>query len=382
MKSDALQLNIRHIRAFVKTYERGSLLAASKAVHMSQPAMTQAISKLEAQFDLKLFDRFSDGMSATKEAKRLYPRLKAVLDYIRSKRVTHTQLRAFLAVARGGSYAAAHQLTGLARASLHRAVSSLEAALNQKLLQRRGRGVELTDMGLLYARRYALAEAEMRLALEEIEAAKGKRGGRVAIGAMPLCRARVLPKAIIEFQKQNPECEITIAEGSYAELLEPLRNGELDFLIGALRDGDLEADIMQAPLFDDWPVVFARYDHPLKKNKIHALGALGKYEWCLPPQGVPLRDRWEEMFAHAGLALPKIRVECGSVTTIRQILMQTDCLAVLSPEQMAAEMDANWVRIVGKTTKDMRRMIGITQRENFRPSHAQSGFMQMLKQVA
>lgn len=378
---DPWAFNIRHIRAFVKTYELGTLLAASKSVHMSQPAMTQAIARLEDQFDLRLFNRQSDGMVPTKGANLLHPRLKAYLDFIRSRRITHTQIRAFLSLARGGSYAEASRLTGLARASLHRAVSDLEAALKQDLVQRRGRGIELTDAGRKGARRYALAEAEMRGALEELSVLKGAKAGRVAIGAMPLCRARVLPEAIVRFQAHRPECDVYIAEGSYSELIDPLRNGDLDILIGALRTELPGPDIVQAKLFEDWPVVFARYNHPLAGDKTQ-LEHLVEYEWCLPQKGVPLRERWEQMFERAGLPVPKVRVECGSVITIRQILMQTDCLTILSPDQMVVEMEAKWVKIVGQTSEDLRRIIGIAHRENWRPTDAQQDMINTLRRNA
>ncbi|MBC6402960.1 MAG: LysR family transcriptional regulator [Hyphomonadaceae bacterium] len=376
------RFNIRHIRAFVKTFELGSLRAASKSVHMSQPAMSQAISKLEEQLDMQLFRRQSDGMKPTRGADLLHPRLKAFLAFVRSVRVTHAQIRAFLALARSGSYAAAHQRSGLARASLHRAVSDLEGALGQSLVRRRGRGLELTDAGCAYARRYSLAEAELRSALEEVRALRGLNAGRVAVGAMPLCRARVLPEVIVRFQKFWPTCDIYVAEGSHAELLEPLRNGELDILIGALREDMTAPDLLQVPLFGDWPVVIARYAHPLQTHTSHTLESLSAYDWCLPPRGVPLRDRWEQMFGNVGLTAPNVRVECGSVITIRQILMQTDCLTILSPDQVAVELEAGWVKIVGKTTRNMQRTIGMTYRENWRPTRPQRGLMNMLGEVA
>jgi len=374
--------NLRHVRAFVKTYELGTLLAASKAVHMSQPAMTQAIARLENQLDLSLFYRQSDGMQPTETANLLQPRFKAFLLYIRSARITHTQIRAFLALARGGSYSEAHRSTGLARASLHRAVSDMEAALKQNFVQRQGRGVILTETGRLAARRFSLAEAEMRAAIEEITILKGEGAGRVAIGAMPLCRARVLPKAIVLLQHQRPNCEVYVAEASRAELLVPLRNGELDFLIGALREQSPGPDLTQEALFEDQPVIAARNGHPLSDKTENNLETLSEYAWCLPPKGVPLRDRWEQMFVAAKLAVPHIRVECGSASTIRQILMQTDCLTVLSLDQIAVELEAKWVKIVGKTSDEMRRTIGMTYRENWRPTEAQREMMKVLHEVS
>ena len=87
------------------------------------------------------------------------------------------------------------------------------------------------------------------------------------------------------------------------------------------------------------------------------------------------------MFLVAGLSLPRVRVECGSASTTRQILMQTDCLTVLSPDQVAAELEAKWVKIVGKTSDEMRRIIGLTYRENWRPTEMQREFMQILREV-
>jgi len=373
-------INLRHLRAFVKTCEMGSLVAASKSVNMSQPAMTQAISRLENLLDIRLFDRRLKGMTPTAPANLILPRARAALEFIRSKHVTATQIKAFLALMRGGSYTDAHRITGLARASLHRAVNDLELALKVKLVRRRGRGLDVTENGRATFQRYGLAETELRAALEEGRRFKGERAGRIAIGAMPLSRARVLPEAIVAFQLRYPDCELYVAEGSYAELMEPLRHGELDFLIGAVRDPAPAPDIVQSPLFDDWPVIIASQKHEL----IHrpTLEELSQYDWCMPRAGVPLRDNWEQMFLMAALDVPKVRVECGSVMTIRQVLLQTNCLTVLSPDQVSVELEAQWLKIIGNTSEVMRRVIGVTHRENWRPTETQKAMLECLDNVS
>ncbi|HEX9857171.1 MAG TPA: LysR family transcriptional regulator, partial [Paracoccaceae bacterium] len=177
----ALDFNLRHLRAFAKTYELGTLLAAARAVNITQPALTQGLARLEDQFDARLFERQSDGMHPAEAGHLLYPRVITALELIRSTRVTHTQMHAFMALAKEGSYAEASTATGLARASLHRAVADLELALSQKLLRRRGRGLELTPIGRTTARRFSLAQAELSAALEELSALKGDVTGRVVV---------------------------------------------------------------------------------------------------------------------------------------------------------------------------------------------------------
>lgn len=376
-------LNLRHLHAFVKTYELGTLIAASKAVHITQPALSQGLAGLEDALNARLFMRQSHGMEPTKAAHILHPRAKTALNLIRSNQISLTQIRAFAAVATEGSYSRASARTGLARASLHRAVSDLEKAIGQILLRKRGRSIELTPAGRSTARRYRLAQAELNAAAEEIRLEKGEGSGRVSIGAMPLCRARILPASIVQFQNAFPNSEVFVADGSHAELIEPLRDGELDFLIGALREAPPGPDVVQDPLFDDQPVIIARYGHPLEARKGAAdLEHLLRFDWCIPPRGVPLHERWRAMFEEAGLTAPRVRVECGSVIAIRQILMNTDCLTIMSPDQVAVELEAEWVKIVGATPRRLRRTIGLTYRRDWRPTATQTAFVEILRAVS
>lgn len=373
------KINLRHLRAFVKTYDLGTLLAAAKSVNITQPALTQGLSRLEDALGAKLFLRQSDGMKPTAAAKLLYPRALATLELVKSNRVTQAQLRAFLALVKEGSYAEASTATGHAKASLHRAVSDLEIALDLSLVTRRGRGIELTPNGRLHARKFSLARAELAAAGDEISALKGVDRGRIAIGAMPLCRARVLPSTIVRFRSHHPRSQIFVAEGSHVELLEPLRHGDLDVLIGALREPPPGPDVIQTPLFVDHPVILAREGHPIHTRRDKTdLNALSEYEWCIPQSGVPLRERWEAMFHASDLKPPKVGVECGSVIAIRQILMGTDCLTILSPDQVAVELEAGWLKKVTEAPSGMTRTIGITHREGWRPTALQSAFIEAL----
>ena len=110
-------LNIRHLQAVAAIVEAGSISAAARSVNLTQPAITQGIAKLEAQIGTSLFERRPGGMSPTEAAYVLVPRVVAALRLIASPRVTSTQLRAFVTLARAGSYAAAAARIGLSEAS-------------------------------------------------------------------------------------------------------------------------------------------------------------------------------------------------------------------------------------------------------------------------
>jgi DNA-binding transcriptional LysR family regulator len=258
-------------------------------------------------------------------------------------------------------------------------VSDLEKALEISLVIRKGRGLELTTIGKAMARRYNLAEVELNAGMDEINTLTKNGAGRISVGAMPLSRARILPDSIVQFIEEYPNADISVAEGSHIELIEPLRDGELDFLIGALRDPAPGRDLVQIPLFDDCPVVLGRAGHPLTQCESPDLAQLSEYDWCIPQKGVPLRDRWEAMYVKDNLPIPRVAVECGSGLAIRQILMRTDFLTLLSPDQVAVELEAGWLSIIAHIPDTLTRTIGLTYREDWHPTQLQKTFLEVLK---
>lgn len=379
---EADTLNLRHLASLASTVRLGSLSAAAQAINLTQPALTQGLAKLERHFDEPLFVRRAGGMDPTPPALVLAPRIDAALAKIASPRVTMAQMRALIAVADAGSYAGASAATGLSQPTLHRAIGDLSIGLRRVLVERRGKGIAFTDAGRRTVRAFRLARAELVAGISEVAALRGRETGRITIGAMPLSRARLLPAAVTAFHRAHPDIEIRIVEGSHAELIEPLRDGDIDLLIGALRDPAPGEDVVQAPLFEDTPVVIARVGHPLANARDLTPADLAAYFWTISAPGTPLRLLWEHMFDRAVVPLPAIPVECGSVITIRQILLDSDFLTLLSPDQVAVELEAGWLTQIGNPPAALRRTIGITTRSGWRPTGMQQKFLGQLNSLS
>jgi LysR family transcriptional regulator, regulator for genes of the gallate degradation pathway len=374
-------LNLRHLRALSTIARLGSLSAAAEAINLSQPAVTQALAKLEIQLGQSLFDRRPDGMIPKPAALLLAPRIDSALAHIGSPRVTITQMRAIIILADSGSYVGASAASGLAQPSLHRAITDLSLALKRALVDRRGKGIMLTDYGKRIVRNFRLARAELEAGLSELAALQGYETGRITIGAMPLSRARLLPAAITRFYRQHPDVLISVVEGAFQELIEPLRDGEIDMLVGALRNPSPGEDVTQRALFVDRPVVIGRFGHPLSKTPA-SLAAMAQYSWTVPSPGTPLRAQWEKMFADVGLDSPPVPIDCGSVITIRQMLLDSDLLTLLSPDQVRVELEAGWVVKIADVPTGLTRTIGMTTRNGWRPTPIQSQFIEALNGAA
>ena len=375
------KLNLRHLRAMAAIARLGSVTAAAQAISITQPAITQALAKLEAQLQHQLFERRPDGMTMLPAATIFAPRAEAALAHIASRRVTMAGVRTLIAVADAGSYAGASANIGLAQPSLHRVIRDLSIALKRPLVERRGKGIAITEQGRRTVRAFRLAIAELDAGLSELAALSGRETGRISIGAMPLSRARLLPTAVAAFHNERPEAQMVIVEGSFRELIEPLRDGVIDVMIGALRDISVGKDLVQNPLFGDRLVILGRKGHPLSLQRTEVgVAELAHYPWAISAPGTPLRIQWEHMFA--GTTPPRIPIESGSVLANREILRKSDFLTLLSPDQVAMELEVGWLVKICEAPGDLQRTIGTTTRSGWCPTVMQEAFLETLRSTA
>ena len=71
-------------------------------------------------------------------------------------------------------------------------------------------------------------------------------------------------------------------------------------------------------------------------------------------------------------------IACGSVMTIRGILADSDCLTLLSPDQIAMEVATGVLTTIGAPRREMTRLIGITTRAGTRPTRLLSRCIELL----
>ena len=172
----------------------------------------------------------------------------------------------------------------------------LERNLAIQLSKKTRRGIEITRPAETLVRDTKLAFAERAQGSPEVDATQGRATGMVVVGTLPLARPHLLPSAINAPAETNPEARVSVVDGPYDDLLHGLRNGDLDVLVGALRDPSPVDDAVQAPLFDDPFAVAERPDDPLaSKNRI-SRARLASNAWIIARHGTPIRTRFEELF--------------------------------------------------------------------------------------
>lgn len=396
--------NLRHLRAFHEVAQCRSISKAANQVFLSQPAITQAIAKLEQILDVVLFDRNSDGMLPTKAGQLFAARVGRALELIRlgtadaqraggekagrrngsvAHLLTTTQLRALVAVAKARNFSLAARSIGTSQPALYRAARDLESLMGVELFEKTSQGIDLTRAGQTLSQQVKLAFAELTQGFAEVAALNGVDSGRIVVGSMPLSRHFILPSAITALSAEHPEVTVRVLEGSYAELLHGLRHGEIDFLIGALRDPLPVDDVSQEAVFDSSLAIVARSGHPLLKKKGRlSIDDLAAFPWVISPEGTPTRDHFEALFRGKDREPPKGLVESGSLVLVRGLLLQSDRLTLISSHQVRLEQELGLLSILPYDLPDTSRAIGITTRRDWRPTPSQGRLLELLRGAA
>ena len=233
----------------------------------------------------------------------------------------------------------------------------------------------------MFAKSAKLAFAELKQGFMEIESWNGRDSGVITIGTMPLAKANLLPKAITKFTQSYPDVQIHIVDGPYSDLLHGLRHGDIDFLIGALRYPLPIDDISQEALFEDTLTIAVRAGHPLIKNQQLSLDDLTEYPWVIPREGTPTRDCFNSMFESATTTIPSQLVESSSLLLIRNLLHESDRIALLSKHQVQLEEKLGLLATLPFDMPETRRTIGLTMREAWSPTSTQLECLKIIRGI-
>ena len=381
---------LRLLRAVVAVADHGSASSAARALHQSVSAVTRAVQQAESRLGLPLFERGARGMVGTSASAVLVARARRALAELRqglsetfALRATDGMLHALLAVASTRSEAGAARQLGLTQPAVHAALRQLEHAARVRLFERSRRGTRLTEAGELLLQRARLALSELRSGQDELAAFRGLSPGRVTVGALPMTSDVLVPQSLTRLFAAEPGVRVTVVDGTYEALMQALRHGDVDLVVGPLRGDHSAGDVIEELLFVDrlLPVVRAR--HPLlDKRPPKTLRALLAWPWIGPLPGTPARAAFERAFAAVGLPAPEVGLQVNSPSVVRSVLLAGDHVALVSPLQIRAELAAGVLTLLPVPVKGTERAIGIAQRRGGLASPACNALVRELRAVA
>jgi LysR family transcriptional regulator of gallate degradation len=392
-----IEPNLRRLRAFAGVVQEGSVRRAAETLHLTQPTVTRAIQKLEREVGHPLFERTSTGMTATPIGLTVARRAARALGYLQTAEkelgatgasgthIVHAlssrHLHALIALSEYGTQSAAAASLSLSQPAITQALSDLERLVGTPLLLRTSRGMAATAAGDVLLRRGKLALAEISACGSDIAEHLGAITGTVTVGVLPICGTLLAPRAVNRLLSEHPGLRVVLVDGPYETLLHKLRDGQLDVIVGPLRNPSPAGDIRQEPLFDGVLSVIARKHHPLARRRGLTLAELGRCEWVMPSRDTPARAIIERVMARAGLPMPDNPVEANALATLRALLIESDRVAMISRHQIYFEERGGMLVALPIELADTARTIGMTVRADAQPPAGVQSLLRHLREV-
>jgi LysR family transcriptional regulator of gallate degradation len=377
-----MELELRHLRAFLAVAEQGSANRAGAALYRAQSAVSRSIHKLEASLRVALFERRARGMLLTEYGRALLVRARRVqAEMLRARSdlaaavdrgtirnaaifgmfAHERRVRAFVALSDQHHMPSVAKALGITQPAVSLGVRQMEDTIGTRLFERTARGMLPTPAGAALTLRLKRVLAEMRHAVADIDALRGVTQGLVTVGVLPLSRTRLLPEAIARVVARYPGLRVATVEGSFEALSASLRAGDIDFILGALRPAGFASDLQGEALAEDELAIVARAGHPLAARRV-STRELARARWVLPRANTPNRLLFERAMHTRGIAPPEVVVETSDLAVLRGVLLNGDLLAAISPRQLSYELEAGVITQLRFALPDTRRVIGITRR--------------------
>ncbi|MGM1064362.1 LysR family transcriptional regulator [Saccharothrix sp. Mg75] len=214
------------------------------------------------------------------------------------------RLRALHAVATHGSVGAAATALGYTPSAVSQQIAKLERETRTTLLERRGRGVALTDAAHLLA-----TTAGQVLALVEgvevtLEEQRGEAVGRLRVGAFATAARGLLPSALVRLHERHPRLDVRVVELDPPDGLEAVARGELD--VAVTHDWvnarlAVPEPVSRARLGEDVADVLLPVGHRLAGRESLTPEDLAGERWICQPEGAICHDWLVNTFRGAGM---------------------------------------------------------------------------------
>src|ERR1044071_3219828 len=283
-------------------------------------------------------------------------------------------LQVFLTVATEKSFSRAAEKLFRTQPAISLAVQRLEQELGEKLIDRSGKDLILTDAGrnvIDYARRFQSLQQEMDNSLAEL---RDNSAGRLTIGANE-STALYLLRHIERYRELYPKIKVQIRRSLSSKIPNELLDGNLELGMISYDPGDER--LQSKVIYTDALAFVVSPKHRLANRRSVSITELGEENFIAHNVVSPYRDVVLREFQSHQVPL-RMDVEMPTVETIRKLVQDNQGVAFLP--RMCVEQEIGQGRLCEVRVKEMHverkiRLIYPTRRVL---SHAAQAFLKVV----
>src|ERR1039457_4179708 len=141
------------------------------------------------------------------------------------------RLRVLHAVSTTGSVAGAARVLHVTTSAISQQMARLERETGQRLAERQGRGIRLTEAGLLLARNAGYLLAQVEQVEADLAGHSGAVTGTLNIAAFATAARGLLPGVLRDLRSRYPDLSVSLSEQEPHEAIPALSRGHLDVAV-------------------------------------------------------------------------------------------------------------------------------------------------------
>jgi len=298
------------------------------------------------------------------------------------RRIKLRHLECFVETARHMSVSRAAEALDLTQPAVSRTLRELEELCGTALLMRDGRGIMLSPEGEVFLRHATASLASARSGVAALAELGRGDGPLVRVGALPTVSATLLPRAVQTYQGSAVRNRLRILTGENTVLLEALRDGMLDMVMGRMPAPERMIGLSFEPLHREEVVFVTAADHPLARQGNVAVGNLDQYPVLVPPEGSIIRPIVERLFLELVMPMPERALETVSETFAKAYLRIEPAIWIISRGVVALELERGEFAALPIDTRSSVGPVGLIMREGIALSPGAGYFADVIRRTA
>jgi DNA-binding transcriptional LysR family regulator len=265
---------------------------------------------------------------------------------------------------------------------LSQSIALLERELGAKVLDRGRHGARLNEIGDALIFHAQALETLLDRASDEVRMRALGLEGPLAIGITPVTAVGMVPRALDLLLHETPGVSVSVTEGLDKEIMHLLRTRQLDLLVSRLGVGPDYPDVEAERLFAaDWALITGPR-HPLADRPSLRLSELSDVQWVLPTGGSAFREQMERVFASVGQGWPRRGIVTNSILAIKDVVMNSDCVSIISPRLVEVEVAMGRLRAIPLVDVRPLQPVGLIWRRDDKLSPIAARFAKILRSFA
>ncbi len=252
------------------------------------------------------------------------------------RRIKFRHIQSFVEIARERSLKSAAQKLYLTQPAISKTLKELEDIVGSTLMTRSRSGVSLTREGEIFLHFAQISLASLQQGLDGVERAGAQKKEVLTIGSLPSVAAWLMPPVVAEFTELAPNAVLRIVDGPHAYLIDRLRLGELDLVIGRLGQPDTMQGISFTQLYTEQVELVVRTGHPLLEG--FDIQRIVDWQVICPPAGSAIRPLVERFLIANGVGEIPNRLETVSGAFGRVYTRNSDAIWIISGGVAANEI--------------------------------------------